>query len=102
MDPVDTAAERRRPSEQVIDAIAERAGVDPIDLEVPLGDVVDADALDALFDSQFCDDGRRGRVEFTYQSFRVSVVSGRSDVSVEVEPVEETAGTDSPVDRQEA
>ena len=89
-------------SELVIEAIAEQAGVDPLEFDVPLGEVVDPDALDSMFDPQYDEPRKRGRVEFTYQEYRVTVVSDRSGVSVDVVPVEETAHVDSSIGRQEA
>lgn len=102
MNPPDTATETRPTSEMVIDAIADQADVDPLEFDVPLGDVVDPDALDALFDSQFGEPRRRGSVEFVYQAYRVTVVSDPAGVSVDVEPLEDVADADSSVGRQEA
>lgn len=63
--------EEAAPSATIIAAIAEREGVDPVDLDVSLHEVVDPDALDVLF--------VRGRpdaevyVEFTFAGYRVAV-----------------------------
>ena len=102
MDSAETAPETRPTSEIVIEAIADQADVDPLDFDVPLGEVVDPDALDALFDPQFGEPRREGRVEFVYQKYHVAVVSDATGVSVEVEPQEDVAGADSSVGRQEA
>lgn len=67
---------------EVVEAVAEAEGIDPVTLEPPLYDVIDTDALDALFRRS---DGTRsdtiGTVEFTYRGHTV-VVQGREDVHV--------------------
>lgn len=64
----------------VVEAVAARMGVDPLDLDRPLGDVVDPDSLGRLFR----DGGRdrpTGRVEFRYCGYDVTVSSdGRVEV----------------------
>ncbi|OVE83089.1 HalOD1 output domain-containing protein [Natronolimnobius baerhuensis] len=63
-----------RPSIHVIERIAEADGVDPVDLDPPLHDVVDTDALDRLFDSSHQDSPpRRGSVSFRYREHDVTV-----------------------------
>ena len=89
----DTGA--RPPSELVIEAVASQADVDPLDFEVPLGDVIDPDALDALFARGFAEEPRTGRVEFTYGEYRVTVVSEVEGVSVDVSSIEADADVDS-------
>jgi hypothetical protein len=54
-------------SRAVVEAVAARDGIDPVDVETPLYEVVDPDALDALFD------GRAGEVTFEYSGYRVTV-----------------------------
>ncbi|RKD94639.1 HalOD1 output domain-containing protein [Halopiger aswanensis] len=82
-----------QPSVRVVEAIAAAEGVDPADLEPPLYDVLDPDALDTLADSlcsnggQF--DGAASRVEFTYRTYRVEVEIGNAngiDVTVTERP----------------
>lgn len=70
------------PSTRVVDAVAEVRDVDVADLP-PLYDVVDPDALDALFDSTGTVASRReGTVEFVYTGLHVRVdASGAVDVS---------------------
>jgi len=75
------------PSESVIRAVSEATGTDP--LQMPrLGDVVDPDALDALFlaDSSWTDDSRdstpAGTVTFRFSGCDVTVhADGRTVVS---------------------
>jgi hypothetical protein len=100
MSPEETATEARPPSELVIEAIAAHAGVDPLDFDVPLGEVIDPDALDALFAPQFEEERRSGRVSFTYGSYEVTVVSEAAGVSVDVSTIE--PGADPSVGTQEA
>ncbi len=56
-----------RLTEAVLAAVADREGVDLTELKTPLNDVVDADALDALFR-----DGT-GQVTFDYGGYTVTV-----------------------------
>jgi len=74
----------------VIEAVAEREGVDPIDLEPPeydaLYDVINPEALDALFATR--ENGRErptGRIEFPFCGYHVVVTS---DGDVEVSELE--------------
>ena len=78
---------RRSASHAVIEAVAEREGIDITELEPPqfepLYTVVDPDALDRIFDR--ADDETasiNGVVQFTYAGYDVSVHSdGRVEVS---------------------
>jgi hypothetical protein len=58
-------------SEGVIEAVARRSNRDPADLVTPLAEHVDPDALDEIFEVP----DSRGRIEFVYEGFRVSVDS---------------------------
>ncbi|NGM70538.1 hypothetical protein G6M89_16275 [Natronolimnobius sp. AArcel1] len=63
-----------RPSLRVLERIAEADGVDLVDMEPPLHDVVDTDALDRLFESTHQDGPiRRGSVSFRYREHDVTV-----------------------------
>lgn len=75
------------PSDHVITAVAEREGVDPTELHQPLDDVIDPEALNAIFSDRM-DGGRRdgGRVVFEYVGYVVTV---ETDGSVSLEPVQE-------------
>lgn len=71
---------------EVIAAVAEREGVDPMDLEPPeydaLYDVVNPEALDALFAPRTDGSRRpRGRVEFPFCGYHV-IVTSDGDVEV--------------------
>lgn len=74
----------------VITAVAEKEGVDPVELEPPkyeaLYDVVNPEALDSLFSSRQDGSSRAsGRVEFTFCGYDVVVTS---DGEVELEEEE--------------
>lgn len=56
----------------VAEKIAEREGIDPLDLEKPLYVVVDVDALDALTNGQR-DYRSQLKVEFEYLGYEVEV-----------------------------
>lgn len=74
----------------IVERIADRQGVDPLDLDVPLYEVVDADALEALTNGTM--DSRSGanlRVEFTYYGYAVTV-NGDGTVAID----EGSPGTD--------
>ncbi|RQG90310.1 hypothetical protein EA462_10055 [Natrarchaeobius halalkaliphilus] len=71
---------------EVIEAVAEREGVDPTDIEPPaydaLYDAINPEALDALFAPRADGTERTtGHVEFTFCNYRVTV-SSEGDVVV--------------------
>lgn len=59
-------------------SVAEAEGVDPVELDLPLSDVIDPDALDRLFLEE------SGQVSFEYHDYEVTV-SG--DGSVTLDPL---------------
>ena len=77
-----TSVEVDRASYSVIEAVADRVGVDPTELRPGLSDVVDPDSLDHLFAR--AGDGESasiGCIEFRYCGYDVTVYSdGRVDV----------------------
>jgi hypothetical protein len=59
---------------RVVEEVAAATGVDPVDLDEPLSDVVDPDALDALFSGRHPEDGTAGGyTSFVYHGCRVTV-----------------------------
>lgn len=64
-------------STRILESVAEARGCSPLDLERPLYDAVDPDALDALFSGE----SRFGTVQFTYLGYRVTA-SSDGEVSV--------------------
>lgn len=65
---------------KVIQAVADREGVDPTELS-PLYDAIDPEALDSLFKSKDTD----GRVEFHWLGYRIVVYSSGSIRVIEAE-----------------
>jgi len=66
----------------VVKEIAEKKGVDPVNIEPRLNTAIDTDALDRLFTGSERTDGR---VIFEYSGYRVTV---DSDGDVEVDRLE--------------
>jgi len=74
------------PSWQVVETVAHEVGISPLELSQPLYDVLDPDALDALFVSPFSRTPGPVQVTFEYQGYDVTVVgSDESDVTVRAE-----------------
>lgn len=82
----------------LVRAIATAADVDPADLTPPLYEVVDPEALEALFAPTAGGATRRGRVEFAYDDYRVTVSAG-SDGEVTI-TVAEAETTQADADRE--
>lgn len=61
-------------SERVVRAVAKREAVDATELDPPLFEAVQPDALDSLFDGRDTD----GRVEFQWLGYRIVVFSSGS------------------------
>lgn len=77
---------------QVVEKIADREGVDPVELAVPLYDVIDADALDLLTNGNPHERPRTPlRIEFTYMGYEVHV-DGEGNVRIDENPELPTAG----------
>jgi len=74
-------ANKQTASEAVIDAVAGRAGVDPLELEPPLYDAVDPGELDALLDGARRPTRSPVQVTFRYRGYTVTV---DSDMTVTV------------------
>lgn len=68
---------------EIAERIANREGVDPTDLEPPLNDIVDLEALDALLQSSHPDGTT---VRFSYGQYRIEVSNtGRTRVTLSCE-----------------
>lgn len=71
----------RSTSEIVVYSIAEVADEDPTALR-PLGEVIDPDALDTIFDRPSADDSGDAHISFGYEGYEVTVFShGRLTIS---------------------
>lgn len=68
--------------ELVASAVAERDGIDPIELKPPLAEVIDPDALDRLLGTGSAEAQQDVEVRFAYRSHDVIV---DSDGEVEIE-----------------
>jgi hypothetical protein len=65
-----------KPSLRVVNAVARADGTDPASLEPPLNEVIDPEALDALFGSgTTAVTAQRGRVSFQYCGYDITVDS---------------------------
>jgi hypothetical protein len=80
----DRTDESTNVSMAVVEAIAHERGVDAADLRPPLYEVVDPEALDALFEAGRQNGTEAVRIEFEYAGYGVSIVT---DEAVEVRPV---------------
>ncbi|MCU4740526.1 hypothetical protein OB955_01105 [Halobacteria archaeon AArc-m2/3/4] len=84
---------------QIVQQVAARKNVDPMALHPPLHDVIDTDALEALFRSADRDEGvSTVTLEFVYQGYAVRVDSS-GDVHVSDSPTIETGSESQPVER---
>lgn len=90
-DPTMTTTESERFSTAAVEAVAERVGVEPADLEPPLYTAVDPDALDDLLSSMAVD-GDDGAVSFSYHGYEVTV---HCDGNVDLEESNDEASDDS-------
>ncbi|WP_222920140.1 HalOD1 output domain-containing protein [Natrinema sp. SYSU A 869] len=59
---------------QIVEAVAAQKEVDPLDLQ-PLYEIVDPEALEALFAPTSAGTERDGRIEFTYAGCRVTLAA---------------------------
>lgn len=74
----------------IIEAVAEKAGVDPTALP-PLHESVDIDALEALFEPIPHGDDRTGTIRFRYAGFIVTVEFDTGETrTIRVEPFDLT------------
>jgi len=79
----DRMRKRDSPSGAVIEAVAEEIGVDPTELP-PIAEEVDAEALDAIFDSTPIGSARRGTTRFQYNGYEITVIRD-DEISIQLE-----------------
>jgi len=77
--PVERTAGDEPITEAIVWAVAEAKGVDPLDIDVPLYDSVDPDALERILDA----DGFDGRIGFSIAGCDVVVYDDRRVVVAE-------------------
>lgn len=65
----------RLPSHAVVEAVAVREGLDIFELDVPLFDSIDPDALDSLLGARGNREGSSVRVQFRYYGYDVTATS---------------------------
>ncbi|USZ71800.1 HalOD1 output domain-containing protein [Natronosalvus halobius] len=83
-------------SHRVVNAVARKEGIDPIDLE-PLYHAIDPESLDRLFSVEAAADDRAAdELTFTFAGYRVTV---SADGSVDVATISEDGGQPSSIDR---
>jgi hypothetical protein len=73
--------------------VAAREGVDPIELEKPLYDIVDVDALEALVES--AGRGPQNEVQITFTYYGYEVVDGTGGVTLTGSTSSDGAGSGS-------
>jgi len=64
-----------KPSQKIVELIADLEGVQPTELTPPLYSVIDPDALDSLFHSSADDSGSEGHICFRYRGYLIRVQS---------------------------
>ena len=73
----------RSPSLRIVETVANAEGIDPVELEPPLYDAVDPNAIDDLFAATTTSNpSRNGRLNFRYRGYDVTV---RADGTVSLE-----------------
>lgn len=81
---------------RIVRKIAAREGIDPSMLDPPLYDVIDPEALDAVFESVAGTDRAHGQVQFEYAGYAVTV---SADYAVTVDSSEPRMGARPPTER---
>ncbi|WP_255149111.1 HalOD1 output domain-containing protein [Halorarius halobius] len=77
-----------RVPDAVVEAIASHRGVDRTDLSTPLYEVIDPDALEALYRADFdATTESHPTVSFSYEGDRV-VVAGPNDIVIQPQPAD--------------
>ena len=61
---------------EIVEEVAAREGVDPLDLDAQLYDVIDADALNSLTEGREEEPGDPIRISFTYLDYAITVHEG--------------------------
>ncbi|WP_458209989.1 HalOD1 output domain-containing protein [Haladaptatus sp. NG-SE-30] len=76
--PGTVAVEDGRISEAVLHAVGQATDIDPIEMDTPLYDVIDPDALDRLFrPSATSERDTESEVSFTMEGCKVTIIDNR-------------------------
>jgi predicted ATPase len=71
-----------RPIEQIITSIAEKEGIDPVEMTPPLGEVIDSDAVKTLLNQEPTNSGEQLEIHFTYFGYDI-VASANGDIEIQ-------------------
>ncbi|SFS70746.1 HalOD1 output domain-containing protein [Halostagnicola kamekurae] len=76
---LETRSDSEPLSVKVVREVAQKEGVDPTELDAPLYDVINPEALDELFEPRRNGEPRFGAVTFTYHGYDIVVEHGDDD-----------------------
>lgn len=82
-------ADHQQVAPQIVEAIADQEGVDPLTLSPSLYEIIDPEALEALFASTTRVE-RQGQVEFPYHGHQITI-SADSGYTITVEEFDQSA-----------
>ena len=61
---------------RIVEEVAEREGLEPLDLTPPLHDVIDTDALESLLSDPVSGERREGvQITFSYRGYAITVAA---------------------------
>lgn len=79
---------------RIVSEVAAREGVDPTELKPPLHDVIDPEALEALFEpTPTSQRSHAGSVSFVYRGYDVTVTASGEISVTEITPTAERTGS---------
>lgn len=96
-----TITDGHQVSTQILEAVADHNGVDPLELRPPLYETVDPEALEALFAPTAAGTERSGRIEFTYAGCRITLVADAEGTITVEEATPPTRGRDRGSEQQQ-
>ncbi|MFB1065028.1 HalOD1 output domain-containing protein [Natrinema sp. H-ect4] len=86
-------------SMRVIEKVADREGMNPVEMNPPLHTVIDTEALDALFQSTPSAARGDGTIKFQYRGYKIQVdSSGEVEVGETVSFTESTEANTQPAE----
>lgn len=84
MEATSTLDRHQRPSERIVELVAELEDVESAEVTPPLYEAVDPDALDDLFDGGYATCTSADLVSFTYREYDVTVSTEGDETVVEL------------------